>query len=222
MEPFGRSIPRHRVAFWALAAVALLLSHDAVFAVQMGPGEAVTRALRDAGHGYWGALSGAIVIVGALAAIGVATSLIVLRRRARRLGAVSSSSPGRPRAYVRRAVVAWAWLFAVVALGFVVQENLEHAGAHGHLPGFGALIGPEYPLALPVITVVSLIAGLLSATVVSIERQIVDSIVVALRSRTVRAPRSLGRAPVRISVRRPSPLSRAEAGRAPPRLLVPA
>ena len=41
--------PRRSLAHVALAGVALLVSHDAVFLAQVGPGEALTRILRSAG-----------------------------------------------------------------------------------------------------------------------------------------------------------------------------
>ena len=62
-----------RVAFWAMAGVALFLSHDAVFLVQVGPGDALSRALRDAGHDYWGAASLILALVGL--AVGAAAVL---------------------------------------------------------------------------------------------------------------------------------------------------
>ena len=42
-------------SFWLAAGVTLLVSHDAVFLVQVGPGKALADALTDAGHGhaYW-------------------------------------------------------------------------------------------------------------------------------------------------------------------------
>lgn len=62
-----RALPtalRGPICFWALAGLALLLSHDAVFAAQMGPGEALTRTLRTAGHDYWGVASVALATIG--------------------------------------------------------------------------------------------------------------------------------------------------------------
>ena len=59
----------------------------------------------------------------------------------------------------------WLRLFAVVALGFVLQENVEHIISHGHAIGLGALLGPEYPLALPVIGLVTALAGSVAAAV---------------------------------------------------------
>ncbi|MGH2402539.1 MAG: hypothetical protein ACRDE6_07480, partial [Candidatus Limnocylindria bacterium] len=76
-----------RLAFWALAGVALLVSHDAIFLVQVGPGESLVRTLRQAGHDYWGAASQALVVIGLLAAAGAGLRLWTLRRHAAALGA---------------------------------------------------------------------------------------------------------------------------------------
>ncbi|MBA3587486.1 MAG: hypothetical protein H0W41_07600 [Chloroflexi bacterium] len=42
-----------RLHFWALVAVALFVSHDTIFFVQLGRGESLSRALRETGHAYW-------------------------------------------------------------------------------------------------------------------------------------------------------------------------
>ena len=70
-----------RVAFWAMAGVALFLSHDAVFLVQVGPGDGLSRALRDAGHDYWGAASLILALVGLAVGAGAILRLRLLRRR---------------------------------------------------------------------------------------------------------------------------------------------
>ena len=69
-----------RLAFWALAAVALLVSHDATWLAQTGPGEALTSALRHGGHEYWGAASAALTLVGLAAAVWAGIRLHRLRR----------------------------------------------------------------------------------------------------------------------------------------------
>lgn len=54
----------------------------------------------------------------------------------------------------------------LVAVAFALQENAEHLVGHGHGIGLGALIGPEYPLALPVLAAVTGLA----ATVIALAR----------------------------------------------------
>lgn len=56
--------------------MALFLSHDAVFLAQVGPGEQLTRALREAGHDYWGWASLALALIG----IAVGASALQLAR----------------------------------------------------------------------------------------------------------------------------------------------
>ena len=81
-------------------------------------------------------------------------------------GRPASARPPMPRRpFARRFAVAWLRLAAVVAVGFVIQENVEHSIIHGHAPGVGALLGPEYPLALPVIGLIGAIAASVAALV---------------------------------------------------------
>ncbi len=209
---------RARIAFWALAGVALLISHDAIWLTQVGPGEGLATALRGAGHGYWGLASLVLAVIGLSAAAGVGVRLWLLRRRAAGLNAHSAPIHRRP--YLARAARAWIRLLTVVAIGFVIQENIEHFLSHRHMPGPGALIGPEYPLALPVITAMTAVAALVAAAVVSVERQLIAAIIHAFRQLARRAPRQLHRPPARVVWRPLSPLAAAWAGRAPPRQLL--
>ena len=206
-----------RIAFWALAGVALLVSHDAVFLAQLGPGEEFVRALRHAAHDYWGAASLAAAFVGVAAAVAIAIRILRLRRRAAALG-VRPRRSGR-RGYLRRVASVWLALFAVVAIGFLVQENLEHARVHGHLIGTGALVGPEYPLAIPVIAITTLGAAFLGAAIGGAELALVAAIAEILRHLVLRPPLRLARAPLRLGSPRRSPLAGTSAGRAPPGLV---
>lgn len=203
-----------RLAFWALAAVALFLSHGAIFFVQLGPGESLTRAMRGAGHDYWGSASLALALVGMACAIGVLLRLHGLRRRAASLRAAASGER-------MRLLPAWLRLFTLVAIGFMVQENVEHYFSHQHASGLGVLLGPEYPLALPVIALISGMAALLATATGTVERQLLAGIAAALRRSFGRAPRSLPRPPRQSSVPRMTPLARSAAGRGPPRTFVP-
>lgn len=204
---------RSRIAFWILAAVALLASHDAVFLVQLGPGEGLVRALRSGGHDYWGTTSLVLVAVGMVAGTASFVRLAVLRHQARGLSAVTSASD---RGFVRRLVVGWSRLFAVVALGFVLQENAEHLAMHSHAIGLGALIGPEYPLAAPVIGVITLIGALAATLIVGSAEALLVTIAAALAQPPERAPRRIARPPLALVPPRLSPLARCTAGRAPP------
>jgi len=207
---------RGPIAFWALAGIALLISHDAIFLAQMGPGEALTRALRTAGHEYWSAASLALAAIGLLVATAVVHRFLRLRRRARELGAKRA---GTHRSHFRRLIITWARLLAVVAIGFVIQESIEHLAMHAHPLGLGALLGPEYPLALPVIGLISLISSVIVTFITGAERALLETIAAALRRVVSRAPRRIDRAPLRMAGPRIGILARAAAGRAPPRML---
>lgn len=198
------------LAFWALAGVALFLSHDAVFAVQIGVGESLTRMLREAGHDYWGPASLVLAFIGLVFGIGAWTRLRGLRRRADDIGA----RPHQARWSHMPAI--WLRLFAVVCIGFLVQENLEHSLTHMHLPGLGALLGPEYPLALPVIAFITGLAALLATLIRSVERELLDAIAAVLRQAFGHTP-LVSRPAFRGETPRILPLALAIAGRAPPR-----
>ena len=208
-------IPRG-IAFWALTGVALLVSHDAVFLVQLGPGEELTRALRAAGHDYWGWASLALLAIGVAAGIAAVFRLRSLRQRVARLQAAPTASRTP---LGGQFATAWIRLFAIVVIGFALQENVEHVISHGHGIGLGALLGPEYPLALPVIGLITALAGLVAAALQRTERELLSIIHAALRRR-LRRPRRVGRPPLQPVLPRLSPLAMAVAGRAPPRAFV--
>jgi hypothetical protein len=207
----------HRLAFWALAALALLVSHDAIWLVQLGPGEGLAAALRSGGHGYWGGASGAMAVLGLVAVVAIVRRLSRLRRCAGELGSGRGVSV-RASSYLARASGAWPRLLVLVLIGFTLQENVEHALTHGHTLGLGVLLGPEHPLAVPVIATITLIGSLLASIVLVVE----DALLAIIRDIDSR-----DRAPLRLirpasTLGRPSlSRSRAHAGRAPPALLVP-
>ncbi|MEJ7803276.1 MAG: hypothetical protein WKH68_07885 [Candidatus Limnocylindria bacterium] len=200
-----------RLAFWALAAVALFLSHGAIFFVQIGPGESLTRAMREAGHDYWGFASLALALVGMACVIGVLLRLHGLRRRAASLG-VAPGRRGRT-----RLLAIWLRLFALIVAGFAIQENIEHYLSHQHASGLSVLLGPEYPLALPVIAFISGLAALLATTTGAVEQELLAAIASALNRGFGHAPRHLPRPPSPPWVLRLAPWAGSAAGRAPPR-----
>lgn len=203
-----------RVVFWAAGGVALLASHDAIYLVQVGPGAELASTLRSATHDYWGLASLVLALVGLGALAGVGLRLRALRRTADVIGADARAIRTRP--YRRRWLAAWVRLASVVAVGFLVQENVEHIVRHGHAPGLEALFGPEYPLALPVIGLITSIAALVVAALGQVERSLLAAIADAVRRGLSRAPRDVARPPLRILAVVGSPLARAAAGRAPP------
>jgi hypothetical protein len=205
---------RGPIAFWALAGLAVLVSHDAIFLAQLGPGERLTAALRSVGHDYWGAASLALVIIAVLAGSITLARLVRLGRQAAAVGATCRARRPHP----ARLFPMWARLAAMVAFGFAIQENLEHFFAHGHVIGTGALIGPEYPLALPVIAIVSFVAALGACLLAANERELVAAIAAALAQRP-RPQRVAVRPPQQIAMRLGGVLARFGAGRAPPSMV---
>jgi hypothetical protein len=205
---------RTRVAFWTLAGVALLAAHDAIYLAQIGPGGALADALRTAGHGYWGWASLGLTSLAVIAGVVALARIRRLRRKASALGTTRGSAGP----LVRRVGIAWLRLFAVVTLGFTLQENVEHLIAHGHALGAEAVLGPERPLALPVIGLIAGLAAVIAAVIAGAHESLVVGIEAALR-RLIRPSRT-GRRPVaRLAVVIGPILSRRGAGRAPPALV---
>ena len=158
------------MAFWLVAAACLLAAHDLVYFVQLGPGRALAEALRSAGHGYWPIASAAIGAGALLLAARWLLRLSRLERRARDL------RPAARTGSVRRFLLLWARLLAVVALAFVLQESAEHFVSHNHAPWLGALAGPEYPLALPILAAITCLGALATSLVRERERVLLDRI----------------------------------------------
>ncbi len=78
----------------------------------------------------------------------------------------------------------------------------------------GRCVGPEYPLALPIIAFLTGIAAVIVELIVGVERSLLAAIAAALASRP-RPARHLRR-PSRVVAHRSSVLSRMGASRAPP------
>ncbi len=169
-----------RIRFCLLALVALFAAHDAVFLAEYGFGETFAAAMRQTGHdAYWPAY---MLLASAAAALLAASTAVRIGRLRRRLaasvvlGALVPLGHAPPGAGARRVLVAdapsyrrelmglWIRLLAVVLVGFVLQENIEHA-PHGHVPGLGVLAGPENPLALPALVAVTLLLAVVGALV---------------------------------------------------------
>ena len=136
-----------RVRFCLLALVALFAAHDAVFLAEFGFGDTFAAVMRRTGHdAYWPAY---MLLVGLAAGMLVAEvrrlphrAASPSPRSARAAGvlwgcaaACRNAPPPDRRGAVLWPRAHWLWtrLVAVVALGFVLQENAERLD-HGHLP----------------------------------------------------------------------------------------
>jgi hypothetical protein len=142
--------------FALLIAVGSLLAHDVVFAAQYGLGQANSDALAATAHAYWPAFTALTLLVAAVGTGWAVAGLARLSRLLRGLPPIEAAGPG----YLREVVGLWPRLFLACSLVFLVQENLEHLAVGTAAPGLYALSAPGYPLALPIIAVVS---GLLAA-----------------------------------------------------------
>jgi hypothetical protein len=223
-EASARTVRLLAAARFALLAIACVaVAHTAIFAVEHGVGAGFAGAMRSGGHdGYWPAFSVLVAIAGTVLGLRAAVRLGRPRRASARGSQRSSASspPAGPRSYPAELVRLWSLLFAVVGVAFAVQENVEHLVGHGHLIGLGALIGPEYPLALPVIGLVALAAAALGALVrwrIARLQALVAGRRIPIRQRGLAARRPApGWAIVAALRLRAWSLVRLDAGRAPP------
>jgi hypothetical protein len=173
-----------------LVVVSLFLAHEAAYLVRFGdPGHTATIG-REPGHAYWPAL---LLIAGAalaMLALRAAWRLTIGAHRAAALAAppAQAANPG-PAGYRAE----WRGLFTrlaptVVAL-FLVQENLEHALAHGHVDGLAVYLGAGKLLTLPVVLAVVAAVAAIGALVRWQESQIVRRLRAA-RLALARPPRA--------------------------------
>ncbi len=161
------------VRFVLLGLFTLYIGHDAVFLAQFGAGPALDRAMATSGHGpHWlgfGLLAVAAAALLAAWSVDALSTLVAAAARSRsrhRARRPSSTESGRRAGalrwdgYLREVVDLWPPLVLATLVSFAVLENIEHLASDGHLLGLGALTGPEYPLAIPVLVAVT---GLVSA-----------------------------------------------------------
>ena len=167
------------IRFAALAIIALLVAHDAVFALRFGVGQGMDAAMSESGHdGWWTPLTIAVAILGGVLAAGACVRVVGLSTR---LGAQAAgrargvdcgamaAPPAEPAvasvrevAYGPELLRLWRGLLACVTAALVVQENLEHLLSQGQLPGLEPLAGP---LTIPALVVVSFVFAALGALV---------------------------------------------------------
>jgi hypothetical protein len=201
-----------------LAIVALLVAHDAIFLAQYGAGPDFARAMAEGGHdGYWLPFTVTAILGGGLLLLRALTTIRVLDLRASTLERVELPAPS----YASELLGIWRGLFPLVAVLFAIQENVEHLAEHGHILGLGALAGPEYPLALPVIAMVAFALAALGA--------LIRWRIAGLRARIATASaKRVPHADVRVAPEWRAvhaaaahrwTLDRKDAGRAPPRTL---
>ena len=147
-----------------LTFASLVIGHEVAYHVHHGAGAEFDARMTALGHdAFWPAfallaLSGAIVL-GLLAA----ARLLRLWLRIRALSAPPQPAGNRAGSYRRSLARIWAIVFPATAIGFAIQENIEHAVAGAGLIGLDALGGHAYPMALPVLALVTLLVAAVGA-----------------------------------------------------------
>jgi hypothetical protein len=140
-----------------LAAVGVLLAHDAIYAAGAALG-ATDAQFAVTGHRYWATFGILVLLAGGVTAGAGLAALARLARSLRGLPAplVTQRGPG----YGAELLRLWPRLFLVVGLVFALQENVERLAAGQPMPGLWVLSAPGYPMAIPALVAVT---GLLAA-----------------------------------------------------------
>lgn len=161
----------------SLLVACVIVAHQVVFVAQHGMGAELAQAMSEGGHdAYWLAFATpALLLAGAILLQRLLRLVALWRRADRRRGAhrqLPRLAAGRRQAgstmragYLREAAGIWLWLLPLASASFALLENVEHLIGHGHLIGAGALTAPEYPLAIPALTALTLLAAALGGLV---------------------------------------------------------
>ena len=152
-----------RVRHAALFVAALAVAHEAVYFVRYpDPAHAAT-AMSDSGHDrYW-----LLFLVAATAAAALLAAWVAWRLT----GGVHAAAAGRDSRATGNDSFRHEWLTILrrvtpaVAAAFLVQENLEHAAAHGHFEGLNVYIGFGNELSLPVLLAVTGVVAAVGALI---------------------------------------------------------
>ena len=151
-----------RARFWALALLALVVVHDAVYLATYGSRYADTMAAT--GHGYWVTYVLLALVLGGIPLALTGIGLLRLRAaiaRSRTPGTPAPRPDTRPGpSWLGETAGLLPRLLAVVTLGLLLQENLESLLAGHGLPGLWALAGP---LTMPVLLLVSTLVAMAGA-----------------------------------------------------------
>ena len=150
---------RGGIRFAALVGVGVLTAHDVIYTAQaaLDPSDLV---FADAAHRYWTTFVVLALLAGGVVLAATLTGFLRLGRALRHLPPAPGPCRLTVASYKGELVRLWPRLLGTVGLAFIVQENIEHAAAGRALPGLWVLSGPEYPLAIPVLI---LVTGLLAA-----------------------------------------------------------
>jgi hypothetical protein len=171
-----------------LAAMVAVIGHQ----VTLAAGDLLSRprpaSLHATVHGTPWLLAVLAVAVAVLAGLAIATWRI--RSLRRRLVAAAVRVPWSGPPARTDLLAAWLRILAVALLAFLVQENLEHLTAHGHLPLLEPLLEGQYAASLPTFAGLALLAASLG---LRLGRRIAD-----LAAALAAAIRSPSRAPQRL------------------------
>ena len=148
----------------AMVMASLAVSHELIYLLAHGTGDAFARAMQAGGHdGYW--LQFALTVAG----VTLGLSVVAVRQLRRLRQQSDAASAGRlvirdtGRAVLGRMTGGlWLLVAAGTALAYVAQENLEVFAMTGRLPGLEVVTGAQIA-AIPMIALTSLVVAVVGA-----------------------------------------------------------
>ncbi len=215
---FARWAPRIRLTL--LLIVAVFLGHDAVYLAQYGLGSTLVQVMTERGHdAYWPTLISLALLSGTLLVAGALATVVRLRRR---LVGLPERRASTASAYLPEVLRLWRVLLPATILLFALQENVEYLFTHGDVLGIEAIVGPNAPLAIPVLALVTLalaaLGGLVRWRIAVLQARIARAIT-RIVERIAAAEPAHEWARIHDAAPHRWMRSRPDAGRAPPRIL---
>ncbi len=208
--------PRLRNA--VLVLFALFMAHDAIYVAHFGVGSGFATAMTAGGHdGYWAPVSLGIGVAAALTFIAALAVLSRLHGHAVSIGPAPATEPG----YLSELASTWLRLLPTVGLLFLLQENVEHYLVDGHLAGLGVALGPDV---LPVLAATTFAVAALGS-LLRWRIRVLEARIAAARRQAFARPSAFVQPQEWAAIAAAAPhrwtLDRLDAGRAPPRILLP-
>lgn len=148
-----------------LVMASLAASHELIYLLTYGAGPEYALAMRDGGHDrYWTSF---ILTVAGVSLVLTVIAVRLLHRLHRQTSLVRTGRLSEDRGFglfARQAARLWLLVSAGTVAAYLAQENLETIAAGHPVPGLEVASG-DHAVALPVITLMSLLVALVGALV---------------------------------------------------------
>lgn len=213
----ARSSLRSFSVVGALALAAVALSHELIYLVAHGTGDAYATAMSESGHDqYWTSF---LLIVASVTGLLIVIAGLQFRRLR---GLAAAMETGTVRVgeaevghYLAKLWALWRRLALWVVVAYLVQENIETVGVGASAPGID-ILAREQGISLPILLAVSLVVAAVGA-LVAWRRQVLLARIGARTGVRLRPSRSLKRPMLGSQGARSTLEGRRNGVRAPPR-----